>query len=115
MEEHELKQIFVDSIFPSYKLFVISNHDLSLGDMIDIITKKESCINKLYTMKNFEVASPIQSTTNHLKVEANTVTHKKRGNPPPKPTRHYTHLTNTVNNILNIFLDEDLIDLPSIV
>lgn len=40
LEEYELKYIFFGSLLPQYKLFVISNHDLSLGDMIDIIIKK---------------------------------------------------------------------------
>ena len=54
--------------------------------MINIVTKKESCIKKLYAMKFFEADSPITSTLNHFKVEANTITNKKRGPLSPKPT-----------------------------
>lgn len=33
-----------------YKLLVISNHDLTLAAMIDILFKKEDCIKKLYNI-----------------------------------------------------------------
>ena len=78
MDEHELKHIFVDGLLPIYKLYVISNHDMSLGYMIDIVTKKEPCIKKLSAMKHVEHTSPAKSIIeNQTKVEANHVAHEK--------------------------------------
>lgn len=54
LEEQELKHIFVDSLLTQYKLFVISNHDLSLRVMINVVKKKENYIKKLYAMKNID-------------------------------------------------------------
>lgn len=52
MPKQDLKYAFANGILPIYKLFFIFNHDMSLGDMIDIVIKKEPCIKKLYAMKN---------------------------------------------------------------
>lgn len=52
MPEQELKDTFASGLLPIYKLLVISNHDISLGDMIDLVNNKAPCINKFYTMKN---------------------------------------------------------------
>lgn len=57
IDEQELKHIFTDSLLPIFKLFIIDNHVISLGDMIDILIKKEPCINKLYAMKKHDYNS----------------------------------------------------------
>jgi len=89
---------------------------MSLGDMIEIVTKNEPCIKKLSCMKYVEHTSPAKPITeNQTKVEANHVAHKKQGSSPPKHTHQYTPLTDIVDNILNILLDEELIELPPIV
>jgi len=83
MSEQDLKDAFVNGLLPIYKLFVISNHDMSLGDMIDIIIKKEPCIKKFYAMKNKDNTQKfILEHTNRTK--ANNVTHKHRTSPKPK-------------------------------
>ena len=40
---------------------------------------------------------------------------KKWGISPPKHTHQYTSLTDSVDNILNVLLDEELIKLPPII
>jgi len=81
-----------------------------LGDMIETITKNEPCIKKLSVMKHVEYTSPTKPITeNQFKVDTNNVTCKKRGNSPLKYTQPYTPLNNTIDNILNILLDEELI------
>ena len=78
MDEHELKHIFLNGVFPIYKLFVIYIHDMYLGDMIEIITKKEPCIKILSAMKHVDHASLVKPITEtQTKVEANHVTCKK--------------------------------------
>lgn len=52
LDEHELKHVFVDSLSPQYKIFVISHHDLSLREMTNTITKKERHIKKLFTINS---------------------------------------------------------------
>lgn len=50
MPEQDLKDNFANDLLLMYKLLVISNHDLKLVKMIDILFKKEDCINKLYNI-----------------------------------------------------------------
>jgi len=46
--------------------------------MINIVTRKEPCIKKLYAIKNVDHASPTKHVTkNQTKIEANNVAHKK--------------------------------------
>lgn len=47
------------------------------------------------------------------KVEVNNVDHKHKAN--PKPKRKFTPLNDTVDNIINVLLKENLIELPPIV
>ena len=85
MPEQDLKDAFLYGLSPIYKLFIISNHDMSLGDMIDIVIKKEPCIKILYAMKN-------NDNTHHKKLiseninrpKVNNVTHKSKISPKPK-------------------------------
>lgn len=111
LNEHELKHIFVDNLLPQYKLFAISHHDLSLGDMINTITKKEEHIKKLFTINDTQITQPLP----YPRIETNNFMCKKRDNSPPKPPRHYTPLTDTLDNILKVLLDEELINLPPMV
>lgn len=71
-----MKYAFSNGIFPIYKLFFSDNHT-SLGDMIDIIIKKEPCINKIYAMKKHDPISPLKVILEHTQMaKANHVTHK---------------------------------------
>lgn len=83
MPVQDLKDAFPNGILPIYKLFFISNHDISLGDMKGIVNKKKSCINKLYAMKNKYTSHNVIPKNPH-RVEANTVTHKLQTSPNPK-------------------------------
>ena len=114
MPKQDLKYAFANGLLPIYKLFIISNHDMSLGDMIDIVIKKEPCIKKLYAKKNNENTHCKKSIPKYTnKIEANNVTHKCKTS--PKPRQQFTPLTNTVDNVLNVLLDEELIELPPVV
>ena len=55
----------MDDLLLIYKLFVISNHNLSLGDMIIFVTKKEPCIKKVFAMKNVDHASLVKHVTKY--------------------------------------------------
>lgn len=59
MPEQDLKEVFACGLLPIYKLYIIHNHNISLGDMIDFVIKKETCINKICTIKNKDHASPL--------------------------------------------------------
>lgn len=50
---------------------------------------------------------------NTKRIEVNNVTHKQRTNPSPKG--QFTPLIDTIDNILNVLLDEELIKLPPII
>jgi len=56
---------------------------MSLGDIIDIVIKKEPCINKLYAMKNKYNSHNVVLENLH-RAKANTVTHKCRTSSNPK-------------------------------
>ena len=77
MPEQDMKDDFVDGLLPIYKLFIIDNHAMNLGDMIDLMVKKEPCINKICAMKKFDHASfPKLIYEDPHKVEENHITHK---------------------------------------
>lgn len=66
-------------------------------------------------MKHVEHTSPTKPITkNQPKVEEN-VAYKKWGSSPLKHNHQYTPLTDTIDNILNTLLDEELIELPPII
>jgi len=46
MLEQDLKDTFANALFPMYKLLVISNRDMILGEMMDVLFKNEVCIKK---------------------------------------------------------------------
>jgi len=50
MPEQDLKDTFVNDLFPIYKLLVISNHHMTLGEMLDVVLKKEVSVEKLYVI-----------------------------------------------------------------
>lgn len=84
--------------------------------MIDLIIKKEPCINKLYAMRKLDHASPPKSILEHInRFEENNITHNPRARSPPKPFHQFTPLTDIVDNILNVLLDGELIELPPII
>lgn len=82
MLEQDLKDTFTNGLLPIYNLFIISNHDMSLGDMIDIIIKKEPYIKKIYTMKNNNTQKFIPKNTN--RAEVNNITYKCGTSPKHK-------------------------------
>ena len=45
MFEKDLKYNFANGLLPIYKLFIIDNYNMSLDDMIELVIKKEPCIN----------------------------------------------------------------------
>lgn len=55
LDEQELKHIFIDSLLPQYILFAISHHDLSLEDMIKMVTKKENHSKQLFTINDTQI------------------------------------------------------------
>jgi len=52
MPEQDLKDTFMNALLPAYKLLLISNHNMTLWNMMDVVLKKEPCIKKLYAMHN---------------------------------------------------------------
>lgn len=75
MLEQDMKDAFSNGLFPIYKLFIIDNHDMSLGNMIYLIIMKEPCINKIYATKKHDRTSPskvILEHTHTAKVNHNT-------------------------------------------
>jgi len=52
MPKQDLKYTFANALLHAYKLLVSSNRDMTLGDMMDVVFKKEPCIKKLYTICN---------------------------------------------------------------
>jgi len=111
MHEQNLKDAFVNGLLPIYNLFVISNHDILFDDMIDTIINKEPCIKKLYAINNDNAQKVFLEHTN--RVEANNVTHTHTNN--LKPKQQFNLLIDTIDNILNMLLDEKIIELPPIV
>jgi len=81
--------------------------------MMDILFKKEVCIKKLYDMHSKKpqiYEKKVKSQENNNKNEVNTI--YKRNN---RPQRKFTRLIDTIDKILNVFLKEELIELPPIV
>jgi len=115
MLEQDLKDTFANALFPIYKLLVISNCNIKLGEILDVVLKKEASVKNLYAMRNKPVTykKKIQTSKNDKKNEVNNVDHKKKAN--NKPKRQFTPWTDIVDNILNVLLKEDLIELPPIV
>jgi len=90
-----------------------------LGFMIDLLLKKEPCINELYVMNKHDHFQPkFISKLTHT-VEENHITHKPNVNnrwwSSSLPKYQFTPLTDTTYNFLNALLDENLIELPRII
>lgn len=47
-----MKDIFANALLLVYKLLVIANHDVTLGEMIHVVFKKKAYIDKLYAIHN---------------------------------------------------------------
>ena len=115
MSEQDLKDTFASALFPMYKLLVISNWYMTLGEMMDVLFKKEACIKNLYAMhsnksQTYDKKVNIPNTNKKPKVnniDNNRKDHNKntteRSN---KPQRKFIELTDIADNILNVLLKE---------
>jgi len=127
MPKQDLKDTFANALLPMYKLLFISNHDMTLGDMMDVLFKKVACIKKLYAMRSNKPQTydkKINTLETNKKFELNNVDsnnhkiqtyNKKTIERNNKPQRKFIELTGTIDNILNVLLKEELIKLPPIV
>ena len=116
MFEKDLKYTFTNALFPMYKLLVSSNCDIKFGEMIDILFKKEACIKKLYAMCNNKTQTYEKKAKNPESNKKNAMNHvDKRKSNTNKTQRKLTKLIDTIKNILNVLIKEDLIELPPIV
>jgi len=83
MLEQDLKDTFTNALFLVYKLLVISNRDMTLGEMMDVLFKKEACIKKIYEMcsKKYQIyEKKVKNPKNDKKPKVNNV--DKRNNKP---------------------------------
>lgn len=87
-----------------YKLLVSYNHDMILGEMIDVVFKKKACIDKLYAIRNAKSYTYEKKAPKSKKQpEVHHMDPKKKYN-DNKLKWKFTKLTNTINNILNVLL-----------